>query len=178
MRSGTERSRATQLTRSCGSLHDSATRARRRARSRRLVFESTGAQSGAFPQLTRYRDGLDAKSPPTRRLIADTMHLAVMDMTERDRDSSLTLRAQRPRLHEAKEMRIRMLAPAHQARLLGYEAQMLLITIAARFGDGKDALVNARGSGILQAQGLTENLPYVLSKQTKLDMILPEKPQL
>jgi hypothetical protein len=106
------------------------------------------------------------------------MHLAVMDMTERDRDSSLTLRAQRPRLHEAKEMRIRMLAPAHQARLLGYEAQMLLIAMAARFGDGKDALVNARGTGFSKHKASQRICPYVLSKQTKLDMILPEKPQL
>ena len=106
------------------------------------------------------------------------MHLAVMDTAERDHEFVAHLAAERPRLQEAEVMRVGMLAPAHQTRLFGHEAQILLIAMGARFGDGKDALVNARGSGILQAQGLTENLPYVLSKQTKLDMILPEKPQL
>ena len=102
----------------------------------------------------------------------------MMDAAERHGEFIAGLAAERPRLHESEVMRVGMLAPAHQACLFGDEPQMLLIAMAARFGDGKDALVNARGSGILQAQGLTENLPYVLSKQTKLDMILPEKPQL
>ena len=73
-----------QLTRSCGSLHDSATGARRRARARWLVFESAGVQPGAFPQLTRHSGGLDAKPLPPCRFIADAMHLPVMDTAERD----------------------------------------------------------------------------------------------
>ena len=78
------------------------------------------------------------------------MHLAVMDTAERNHEFVAHLAAERPRLHEAEMMRVGMLAPADQTRLFGHEPQMLLIAMAARFGDCKCALVDAGGSGILR----------------------------
>jgi hypothetical protein len=50
---------------------------------------------------------------------------------------------------EAEVMRVGMLAPAHQTGMICHEPQMLLVAMAARFGDRKHTLVNAGGSGIL-----------------------------
>src|SRR6516165_11929465 len=75
------------------------------------------------------------------------MHFPVMDTAERDSAFVAHLAAERTRLHKAEVVRIRMLAAADQTRLFGHEPQMLLVAMAARFGDRKDALVDAGESG-------------------------------
>ena len=53
--------------------------------------------------------------------------------------------AERPRLHEAKMVGIGRLSPAHEARLLGDQAEMLLIAVASRLGNREGALVDMFG---------------------------------
>ena len=68
-----------------------------------------------------------------------------MDPAERYDEFIAGLAAERPRLHVAQMVRIRGLAAAHQARLLGHEPQVLPVAIAARLGQREHALVDAFG---------------------------------
>src|SRR5262249_23825680 len=62
--------------------------------------------------------------------------------TERDSELVTDLAAQRPGLGESKMVRVRGLAAAHEARLLGDIAKVLPVAIAARRRDCQHALID------------------------------------
>jgi hypothetical protein len=97
-----------------------------------------------LPELAGDLDWIDPSCFPLGLLVAGTMNLAVVDPAERYGEFVADLAGERPRLGEPQVVRIRGLAAADQARLLGNEAQVLAVAIAPRRRHGKDALV---GSG-------------------------------
>ena len=66
----------------------------------------------------------------------------MMNSTERDRELVTGLATKGPRLHVPKMMRVRRLAAAHEARLLGDKAKVFSIAIAPRRSNGNDPLVD------------------------------------
>ena len=50
--------------------------------------------------------------------------------------------AERPRLHEAKMVRIGGLSPTHEAGLLGDKSEMLLVAVATRLGNREGTFVD------------------------------------
>jgi hypothetical protein len=71
------------------------------------------------------------------------MHRAMMPATEWDRELIADLAAEGTWLGESEMVRVRVLATAHEARLLGDIAQMLPVAIATRSRDCERALVDA-----------------------------------
>jgi hypothetical protein len=65
-----------------------------------------------------------------------------MDAAQGDSEFVAHLSAERARLHEAKMVGFRGLSPAHQTRLLGEEAEMLLVAVATRLSNRKGAFVD------------------------------------
>ena len=72
--------------------------------------------------------------------------MRLRDPAERDSKFIAHPAAECPRLRKAAVARIGMLAPTDQTRVYGHKPQRLLIAMAARFGDHKDALVDVSGS--------------------------------
>ena len=70
------------------------------------------------------------------------MNLAVVDAAKRDDELIAHLSAQRTRLHEAEVVGIGMLSPTNETRLFGNKAQMLLVAMATRLRNRKNALVD------------------------------------
>src|SRR5215472_9458910 len=73
------------------------------------------------------------------------MHRPMMPAAKRDYELIADLAAERARLREPKMVRVRGLAAADEARLLGDIAQVLPVAIAPRRGNREDTLVNASG---------------------------------
>ena len=71
------------------------------------------------------------------------MHGTMMPATERERELSADLAAERARLSESQVVGIRGLAAADEARLLGDITKVLPVAIATRGSDREDALVDA-----------------------------------
>jgi hypothetical protein len=74
------------------------------------------------------------------------MNRPVMNPAKRSNELVANLPTKRTRLREAEVVGVRGLSPAHETRLLGHEPEMLLVAIATRFGNRKDALVDPFGS--------------------------------
>ena len=83
---------------------------------------------------------------PPGTFVANAVDGAMMAAAERHRELIADLTAERPRLHEAQMMGVAGRAAADQAGLRSHEPQVLLVAVAARFGDGKRALVDAHGA--------------------------------
>ena len=66
-----------------------------------------------------------------------------MNSTERDRELVAGFATEGPRLHVPKVMRVRRLAAAHEAGLLGDIAKVFSIAIATRRSNGDDPFVDA-----------------------------------
>jgi len=66
-----------------------------------------------------------------------------MNSTERDRELVAGLATEGPRLDVPKVMRVRLLAAAHEAGLLGDIAKVFSIAIATRRSNGEDPFVDA-----------------------------------
>ena len=98
-----------------------------------------------LPQLTGQFDGVDAGCLPPGLLVAGAMDRTVMRAAERDGEFVACFAAERPRLQVAQMMRIRLLAAANEARLLGHIAKMLAVPVAPRCGNDELALVYAVG---------------------------------
>jgi hypothetical protein len=79
---------------------------------------------------------------PPCPFIAGTVSRPVMDPTQGDSEFVAHFSAERPRLHEAKMVRIGWLSSTHEACLLGDEAQMILIAVAPRLVDRKGTFVD------------------------------------
>jgi hypothetical protein len=75
--------------------------------------------------------------------LPNTVHQPMMDSTEGHREFVTRLAPERARLREAKMMRVRGLAAAYEARLLGDIAQVRLVAEPAKLGDRKDGFVDA-----------------------------------
>ena len=78
---------------------------------------------------------------PPCAFITGAMNLAVVDPAERDHEFITHLPAQRSWLHEAEVVRIRMLSPTNEARLLSNKSQMLFVAMASRLRNRSNALV-------------------------------------
>jgi hypothetical protein len=59
------------------------------------------AHKRLFPELASGFDGVNAGIFPPGRFVAHTVHQAMMDAAERDREFVTRFAAERPRLHEA-----------------------------------------------------------------------------
>ena len=88
---------------------------------RRAAF----AYAGLSPQLGGGFDRIDAGVLPPGCFVADAVDEPVMDAAERDREFVAGLAAKRPRLQMPEVMRVRWLAAADQAGLLGDMAKVL-----------------------------------------------------
>jgi hypothetical protein len=102
----------------------------------------TRASARVFPKLTGDLDRVNAGLLPPGSLIARAMHRAVMRAAERDGEFVARLAAERARLEESEVMRIRWLAGAEEAGLLGHEPKMLLVAVAAQRANCQHALVD------------------------------------
>jgi hypothetical protein len=101
-----------------------------------MVIDPTFICARVAPKFTGYLDRVDTGPLPPCSLVACAMNGAVVDATERHREFIAGLTSERPWLHVSKMMRVRWLAAANEAGLPGNKAQMLLVAIAARRGDG------------------------------------------
>jgi hypothetical protein len=81
----------------------------------------------APPKRERNRHGIDIESGPPGPFVAVPVKLAMMKATNRNRELIADLAPQRSRLREAKMVRIGGFAAAHEARLLGYEFEVVLV---------------------------------------------------
>ena len=88
-----------------------------------------------LPKLARDLNRFDASPAPPRLLIADTMNRPVMDAAKGYDKSIADLTSECTRLREAQVVRITMLAPTHETRLLRDKPEMLFIAITTWFGD-------------------------------------------
>ena len=66
----------------------------------------------------------------------------MMDSAQRSNEFVAHFSAERSRLREAKMVGIGRLSPTHETRLLGDEAEMLLIAVATRLGNRQGAFVD------------------------------------
>jgi hypothetical protein len=82
---------------------------------------------------------------PPHAFIPGTVSLAVMGPAQGDSEFVAHFSAERPWLHEAKMVGIGGLPPTYETRLLGDEAEMLLVTVAPRLGNREGALVDMFG---------------------------------
>jgi len=90
------------------------------------------------------------------------MGCAVMGAAQRYDEFVARLAAERPRLHVAKMMRVRWLAAANEAWLLGHVAQMVTVTVATRRGNCEDTLIDTFGLGASRRRGFRLLLRYGL----------------
>src|SRR5439155_12761610 len=102
--------------------------------------------AGVLPQLTGDPNWIDAGRLPPSSLVAGAMHRAMMDTAERYGEFIASLAAERARLQVEKVMRIRWLAAADEAWLLGDRAKVLPVAITPWCGNGEHAFVDAFGS--------------------------------
>jgi hypothetical protein len=98
-----------------------------------------------FPKLAGDLERVDASLLPPGLLVADAMNRAVMRAAQRDGEFIASLAAERARLHESDVVRIRRLAAAQEARLLGHKSKMVPVAIAARRSHREHALIDALG---------------------------------
>jgi hypothetical protein len=85
----------------------------------------------SFQKLTSRLERIDPGRLPPGPLVACAMNGAMMGATERYRKFIACLAAKRARLHEPQVVSVRRPAAAEQARLVGYEPKMLLVSVAA-----------------------------------------------
>jgi hypothetical protein len=93
----------------------------------------------ASPQCERNRHSIDFKAPAPCRLITVSVNLSMMKATNLHRELIADFAAQRPRPRKAKMMRIRRLAAADDAWLLGHEFEVALVARANGLARGADA---------------------------------------
>ena len=117
----------------------------RRAVRLRLGAVRPASTRVSFQSLRATLIGIDAGVLPPGCFVADAMHQPMMDAAERDREFVAGLAAERARLQVPQMMRIRGLAAADQAGLLGDVTKVLAVAIAARRRNGERALVDAGG---------------------------------
>src|SRR5262245_23384288 len=90
------------------------------------------------------------------------MNSTVMDAAEWHRELVAGFAADRTGLHESQVMRIRRLARAEQARLLGDEPKMGLVAVAAWRAHSEYALVN--GTMLMLSGGIRCRSSFLKSK--------------
>jgi hypothetical protein len=93
----------------------------------------------ASPEREGNRRRIDFMARPPCRLITVSVNLSMMKATNRRRELIADFAAQRPRLRKAKMMRIRRLAAAHDAWLLGHEFEVVLVAQANGLARRADA---------------------------------------
>jgi hypothetical protein len=98
-----------------------------------------------FPKLAGDLDRINAGLLPPGLLVADAVNRAVMRAAQWDGEFIAGFAAERARLNESEVMRIRRLAAAQEARLLGYKSKMVPVAIAAWRPERQDALIDAMG---------------------------------
>ena len=95
--------------------------------------ESCLSTTSVLPKPAGDRNRIDRDPFPPGALISGAMEFPVMDPAQRNREFIACFAAERPRLHVAEVMRVRGLAAADGARLLGHVAKVITVTMAARF---------------------------------------------
>src|SRR6478672_9656087 len=96
-----------------------------------LAQTLTLVRAGFFPKLPSDLDRVDAGALPPGSFVPGPMRGAVMCSTERYREFIARLAAERAGLDELQVMGIGRFAAAQEARLLGHEAEVLLVAVAA-----------------------------------------------
>src|SRR5258706_2926889 len=97
-----------------------------------LAHALTLVRTGFFPKRPSDLDRVDPRALPPGSFVPGPMRGAVVRSTERYREFIARLAAERTRLDELQVVRIGGLAAAQQARLLGYEPQIVLVAVTAR----------------------------------------------
>src|SRR6476661_4800554 len=97
-----------------------------------LAQTLTLVRAGFFPKRPSDLDRVDAGALPPGPFVPGPMSGAVVRSTEGYCELITGFAAECAGLDELKMMRIGGLAAAQQARLLGYEPQMVLVAVAAR----------------------------------------------
>jgi hypothetical protein len=87
--------------------------------------------AGVLPKLTGDLDRVDAGLLPPGFLVAGAMNRTVMRAAQWDDEFIARLAAERARLHKSDVVRVRRLAAAQEARLLGHQTKMVPVAIAA-----------------------------------------------
>jgi len=110
-------------------------------------------EPGLPPELPGDLNGVDADRLPPGLLVAGAMDRPVMRAAERDGEFVARFAAERPWLQVTKMMRIGLFAAADETRLLGNVAKVLPVTIATRYSNREDTLVDALRSSRIGAFG-------------------------
>ena len=87
---------------------------------------------------------VDIPRLPPLRLLSDLVKVVVVDCTEGNGEFVANFEAKSSRLSEANMVRVRRGPPADDARLRGYEAEVLLATNSFRLTDREHALISLR----------------------------------
>ena len=110
-----------------------------------LAQALTLVRAGFFPKRPSDLDRVDPRALPPGSFVPGPMRGAVMCSTERYREFIARLAAERAGLDELQVMRIGRFAAAQKARLLGHEAEMRLVPVAAWGAQREHALVDPGG---------------------------------
>jgi hypothetical protein len=112
-------------------------------------MDGSFVQARILPKCAGDDDRIKPDRFPPCRLIAPAMEDPMVGAAERNRELVADPAAQRPRLRKSQVMGVRWPASAQEARLRGYELEVRTITIAARFAQREDALIDVPGNGIV-----------------------------
>jgi hypothetical protein len=132
-----------------------------------LAQALTLVRAGVFPKRPSDLDRVDPRALPPGPFVPGPMRGAAMCSTERYREFITGFAAECAGLHKLQVMRIGGLAAAQQARLLGYEPQMLLVAVAARGAQREHALVDPGGLMPIGAAAHAERFRYSASRLGK-----------
>jgi hypothetical protein len=102
------------------------------------------AYAGLVPERVGNAQRFDSYCSPPRLFVADAVHLAVMRPAQRDSELITGLAPQRTRLRVPEVMGVGWLAATDEACLSGHVAQMVLVAVAARLGEGELSWVRLR----------------------------------
>ena len=113
-----------------------------------MLLNGPPIEPGVLPQLLGNRDRVDAGGLPPIDLVAMPVNVPMVGAAERNGEFVADPTPHGSRLHEPQMVSVRRLPSAQEARLGRYELQMGAIAIAARFAEGKGALVDMPEHGV------------------------------
>jgi hypothetical protein len=119
-----------------------------------VLLNGCPVEPSVLPQPLGHHRRVDAGGLPPIGLVAMPVHGPMVGAAERNGEFVADPAPQGSRLHEPQMVRIRRLPSAQKARLRRYELQMGAIAIAARFAEGKGALVDMPEDGVVHRRCL------------------------
>ena len=102
---------------------------------------------GALPKRKRNGHWINFEPRPPSCFVTLLVELTMMETTNRNRELIADFSSQRSRLGEAKMVRVRRLAAAHDARLLGHEFEVVLVAQPNGLAARVEVTAGVRGGG-------------------------------